>query len=75
MFYSIDRFEENFAVLISYKDGSGLCVDRGSIPEDAKEGAVLKFENGEYIFDPDETARRRKALFMRTKMLIKKRKA
>ncbi len=74
MFYSIDRFEENFAVLISDEDGSGLCVDREIIPEGAKEGAVLKFENGEYIFDPDETARRRKALFMRTKMLSKKRK-
>lgn len=75
MFYSIDRFEENFAVLISDEDGLSLCVDREIIPEDAKEGAVLKFENGEYIFDSDETSRRRKALFLRTKMLSKKKKA
>lgn len=75
MFYSIDRFEENFAVLISDEDGMSLCVDRESIPEDAKEGTVLKFENGEYIFDPDETSRRRKALFLRTKMLSRKKKA
>jgi hypothetical protein len=72
MFYSIDRFEENFAVLISDEDGSSITVPREHIPIEAEEGGLLSFTEGQYTYDPEETSRRRKRLFMLTKKLSEK---
>lgn len=72
MFYSIDRLEESLAVLISNEDGSIVYVSREELPCSAKEGNILTFKDGKYIFDPEETARRRKSLFLRTRRLGKK---
>ena len=72
MFYSIDRFEGNFAVLISDEDGSSVTISRELIPIEAKEGGLLSLLDGKYIYDPEETSRRRKRLFMLTKKLSEK---
>lgn len=72
MFYSIDRFEESFAVLISDEDGSSVIVPRKNIPIEADEGSILFFTEGQYTYDPEETSRRRKKLFMLTKKLSEK---
>lgn len=72
MYYSIDRFEENFAVLIADEDGSRSIVERKMIPAEAEEGSLLLMQNGTYIYDADETARRRKEFFLRTRNLTKK---
>lgn len=72
MFYSIDRFEGEWAVLISDKDGSSLNILRSCISPDAGEGAIVKEENGMYVYDAEETAARRKAFFERTRRLSKK---
>lgn len=72
MFYSIDRFEENFALLISDEDGSQVIVDRNCIPCEAGEGSVLIFSGGQYTYAPEETEKRRREFFLRIKNLSKK---
>lgn len=72
MFYSIDRFEGDFAVLISDEDSSQVITERNNIPQEAEEGSILLLQNGQYIYDADETERRRRAFFLRTKKLNKK---
>ncbi len=73
MFYSIDRFEENLAVLISDEDGSSVTVSRELVPAEAEEGSVLFLSEGRYICDLEETSNRRKRLFTLTKKLSEKR--
>ena len=58
MYYSIDRFEGSFAVC---EDENGMMNDIPveQLPENAKEGSVLKAENGIFVLDEDEEHRRR----------------
>lgn len=72
MYYSIDRFEGTYAVLIADEDGSQSIVERKMIPAEAEEGSLLLMQDGTYIYDADETARRRKEFFRRTRNLTKK---
>jgi hypothetical protein len=68
MFYSIDRFEGDFAVLIA-DDGENrpIPVPRNQLPPEVREGSILTQEaGGMYRFHPEETQRRRQALFLRT---------
>ena len=61
MFFTLDRFEENFAVMIS-DDGKTLDLARERFA-DFKEGDVFRED---FIFDKSETDRRRasnRALF------------
>lgn len=72
MYYSIDRFEDAAAVLQD-DDGKNITVIRTLLPADAKQGDVLKLENGRYLPAPDETARRRKYIRELQEKLFKKR--
>ncbi|MDD6269408.1 MAG: DUF3006 domain-containing protein [Oscillospiraceae bacterium] len=72
MFYSIDRFEGNYAVLISDEDGSQIIADRSCIPCEAGEGSVLVLSGGQYAYDREETEKRRRDFFLRIKNLRKK---
>lgn len=55
MYYTIDRFEGNIAVLQS--EGKQMqTVERALLPADAKEGDVLKEENGRYLPAPEKQA-------------------
>lgn len=72
MFYSIDRFEGDIAVLIADADSSQLLVPRDMISPDAGEGGIVKWENGQYIYDAEETAERRRAFFERTRRLARR---
>lgn len=58
MYYSIDRFEEDTAVLQDY-DGNIKNIPRGMLPDNAKQGDILNFKNNRFIIDGAETARRR----------------
>ena len=69
MFYSIDRFESELAVLIADDDCSQTAVPREYIPPDAEEGSILRYENGQYIYDAEETASRRNAVLERLKRM------
>lgn len=61
MFYAIDRFEGQWALLES-DDAAIQRVDRAQLPPQARESDVLRLENGVYIVDAEETARRREAV-------------
>ena len=69
MFYSIDRFEGDWAILIADDELSQTAVPREYISPDAEEGGILRYENGQYIYDTEETAARRRAVFERLKRM------
>ena len=55
----VDRFEGRFAVC-EQEDGTMVDVDVKLLPEETKEGDVLRVENGVYAIDADATLERTK---------------
>lgn len=53
--FSIDRFEENMAVIENRKTGEKENVNILDIPNDAKEGDIIKKINGKYYLDNKRT--------------------
>ncbi len=53
--YTVDRFEENIAVLEDRKTGKMKNIEKEKIPENAKEGDIIKCINGKYFIDEEET--------------------
>ena len=53
--FSIDRFEENFAVCENMQTGEIINIPKELLPNNCKEGSILKFENGNYILDIEKT--------------------
>ena len=53
--FSLDRFEENRAILENRKTNEMIEVDRHRIPKDAKEGDILKFIDNEFKIDMELT--------------------
>lgn len=51
--YVIDRFEGNYAVCENRETQEMKNINIYELPENIKEGDVLKYENGEYILDID----------------------
>ena len=49
--FVIDRFEEGFAVCENRDTKQMHNIEIKDLPEGAKEGTVLKFENGKYVID------------------------
>ena len=49
--FSIDKFEENFAVCENLETGNFLNIPISDLPKDIKEGSIIKYENGKYILD------------------------
>ena len=60
MFWTIDRFEEDFAVLM---DDNGVCrsVPRDRLPEQVRQGDVLTEKAGGYQPDTGKTAQAQRA--------------
>lgn len=54
-FFSIDRFEDDFAICENKTTGEMVNIKKSLLPESSKEGDILKFENGVYIIDKDAT--------------------
>lgn len=54
----VDRFEGNYAVCED-KNGEMINIDRSEIPEEAKEGTVLKIEGDRIEIDHSETTERK----------------
>lgn len=71
MIYTVDRFEENFAVLED-SEMNIITVARNSIPNDAKEGSLLNFENGIYSLDCTLTRARKESISSKFNRLRKK---
>lgn len=53
--YTIDRFEENMAVLEDRKTGKMKNIEKEKMPENTKEGDIIKCINGKYFKDEKET--------------------
>lgn len=53
--FSIDRFEENIAILENRESGELINIEIEKLPEDVKEGDILKCINGKYILDKNRT--------------------
>lgn len=53
--YAIDRFEGNVAVLEDRKTGKMKNIERKKVPENTKEGDIIKCINGKYFLDENET--------------------
>ena len=56
--YSIDRFENDMAVLVD-EEGDSLCVAVSQLPASVRSGDVLVRQKDTYRYDPDETEMRR----------------
>jgi len=54
----IDRFEGNLAVCEN-EEGKMIDIERAKLPEEAKEGYVLKFAGDRFEIDYDETEKRK----------------
>ncbi len=53
--YSIDRWEEDVAILENRKTGKIIQVDKSKLPKNSKEGDILKKVNGKYSLDKKRT--------------------
>ncbi len=62
MKYSIDRIENNIAVLEDINTGEKKEVDISLLPEEIKEGTILSFNDNKYELDLDEEEERRKRI-------------
>ncbi len=68
----IDRFEDEFAVL-EVGENQFRRVARSLLPADAKEGSVLRWENGSYTHDPAAQQQRKEQLMrLQQKVFAKK---
>lgn len=55
--FIIDRIEDGKAVL-ECENGEFVNIDLSSLPKNIKEGDVLRFDNGSYFFNAEETEQR-----------------
>lgn len=53
--YTLDRFEDNFAILENRSTKKMTDIPISNIPSNAKEGDILKLSNGSYVIDYEET--------------------
>lgn len=53
--FSIDRFEENMAILENRKNGKIINVPKDKLPKECTEGDIIKCINGKYFIDEEET--------------------
>lgn len=65
--YIIDRFEGETAVCETQNEEM-VAIAKASLPENAHEGMVIRFENGVYLADEQETKSRQD----RIKSLLKR---
>lgn len=53
--YTIDRFENNIAICENRSTGEIIEIDKNKLPENVKEGTIIKKQNDTYIIDIDKT--------------------
>ena len=58
----IDRYEEGIAILEDSETREILEISRKEMPKGAREGHVLKIEDGQYCLDLEGTARRKEMI-------------
>lgn len=70
--FSIDRFEGDFAICENRETGEFINIPIKNLPENAKAGSILKFENGKYIVDLESTQNEQKEIKNMVSNLFKK---
>lgn len=53
--FTVDRFEENIAVLENRKTGKMTNIPKENLPKETKTGDILKKINGKYFIDNTKT--------------------
>ncbi len=69
MYYTIDRFEGDFAI-VETEEGTFFDVSRTLLPPGAKEGDILRQDAAGYIIDLEETKQRAKRIAQKRKDLF-----
>lgn len=68
--YIIDRFEGETAVCETV-DEETIAIDRANLPDNVREGTVIRHENGVYIADEQETKSRQERIKSLLKRIMK----
>lgn len=55
MTYTLDRFEDDYAILENRLTGQMQEIPKEIIPKEAKEGDILKLIAGKYVIDIETT--------------------
>lgn len=66
----IDRIEGRFALVENF--GEMIDIPLCQLPENVREGDILKIENGEYIVDNTSAIERKEKLFSRLENILNK---
>ena len=53
--YSVDRFEGEYAVLENRETNEIKHIKKDMLPENIKEGSILQYVNGKYVYNEDLT--------------------
>lgn len=72
--FSVDRFEGNFAVCENRESGEFINIPISQLPENVKEGSILKFESGKYILDIEATQKEQQEIKNLVDNLFKRKK-
>ena len=72
MKYSIDRIENNIAILENIDNQEIIEVDISLLPEGSKESNMIRIENNKYILDKQEEQKRKEDIYNRFNKLRKK---
>lgn len=59
--YKLDRIENGIAA-VENPDGATLYVSAGRFPENSRSGDCFSFQKGCFIFEKEETEKRRKKI-------------
>lgn len=70
--FSIDRFEGEFAVCENRETGEIINIEKNALPENIKEGSIIKYENGNFILDHNETTKKQAEIKNMVNNLFKK---
>lgn len=67
----LDRFEGRYAIC-EINPHSFTQVERTLLPPGAREGDVIRLEDGRYVIDTEETAKRRARIRSKMDLLLRK---
>ena len=62
MLYAIDKIEDNIVLLENIDNKEKKEVDKTLLPNEIKEGNIIKYENDSYTLDQETENKRRKEL-------------
>lgn len=73
-YFSIDRFENNFAICENMQTHEMINIEKSLIPENCKSGDILAFKEGKYVLDKSQTLKKQNEIKNLVNSLLKKKK-